>query len=986
MNNQAIDTVPNPYPGLRPFAPEEWHLFFGREAHIHEVLRKLRLHRFVSVIGNSGSGKSSLVKAGVLPRLQNELEVWQFCTFKPGQHPLQSMALALQDYFGEAVPQANDLVALFNRSPLGLIQSLRYALPQSNKLLLIVDQFEELFRKSGNEFTEEEYQIRETFINNLLGAIGQSDLPVYVLITMRSDFIGDCEQFIGLPEAINEAQFLVPRMRKEELAKSITGPADYFGIRISPKLVQELLNAAGSNPDQLPVLQHALMRTYCIWLAEGDFDKPIDIAQYQATGTMSEALSRHAEETLLSLSESEQAKVEGIFKVLTTKGADNRGVRRPTRVKDVAAIINCEVDEVVHLSNVFRKEGVGFLMPPERTSLEPETLLDISHESLMRVWDRLAEWLEDEAEEAMLYKRIAESALLFQKGQAGLWRDPDLALAQQWMEKKRNKNWANQYNQDFDLAMSFIHSSLEEKNFLRARKTRNTRLLQVIGLVVLVVLSGLTLWALREQADAVKNEERALIEKQNALKQQQYAVEQKGIAEENFSKAMKQENLAKQNQQIAQEQEEKAKEASLLAQKERSVALQERASAIWQKVISDSLRVQATKAEEQANRLRMLSVAQTLAIKSQLIVNKSGAQLKANLALKANEFNSSNHGYLKDPEIYKALFDAGIACSQTSAMQHQMHQAAIRCVAWSKSGKWVASADELGSLVIVPADNLGANPVKVNPMAGIIKGLYFINESEILMATDQGQLLTFDINSVGSKPKVELNTGGEIVAMQVSNENLIVVLTNGLLQQYVLSGFKRVLEVKLLEKPVSCELSPEGDQWYVGSSQGKIMQGAFGKNVEHTFTIGSAAITAISAMQTGQFYCADADGSMYAIHGNGKELWKQNQAHDGMITKIIHVSSEAQLLTSSFDGTIQIRNLNQPDEKPLIIKEHESWIYSMAVNKEGSRLLTAGKDKQLRLWITGRQALEATLNQCAQNKLTQQEWNQYIGSDVQYEP
>ena len=139
------------------------------------------------------------------------------------------------------------------------------------------------------------------FVNLLLEAKEQTTYPIYVVLTMRSDFLGDCAQFPGLAEAINAGQYLVPRMTRDERRAAISGPVGVGGAEISPVLLTRLVNDVGDNPDQLSILQHALNRTWARWQHEGGGKGPLDLPHYEAIGTMAHALDQHAERAYAEL-------------------------------------------------------------------------------------------------------------------------------------------------------------------------------------------------------------------------------------------------------------------------------------------------------------------------------------------------------------------------------------------------------------------------------------------------------------------------------------------------------------------------------------------------------------------------------------------------------------------------------------------------------------------------------------------------------------
>ena len=320
----------NPFPGLRPFEPDEDHLFFGREKEIDELLRRLRANRFLSVVGTSGSGKSSLVRSGLIPSLYSGFMVkagstWRVATLRPGEDPIGHLSAALNrsGVLGAEGEMASTnrvlLEATLRRSTRGLVDAVRQArIPPEDNLLVIVDQFEELFRFRRSHQLENSRDEAVAFVKLLLEATQQQQVPIYIVLTMRSDFIGDCMEYPGLPEAVNVGQYLVPRMTRDELRSAITGPIAVAGGEITPRLVLRLLNDLGDDRDQLPVLQHALMRTWDHWGRHRSQGEPIDIADYEAVGTMQQALSRHAEEAFLETgSEANRKIAERIFKALT---------------------------------------------------------------------------------------------------------------------------------------------------------------------------------------------------------------------------------------------------------------------------------------------------------------------------------------------------------------------------------------------------------------------------------------------------------------------------------------------------------------------------------------------------------------------------------------------------------------------------------------------------------------------------------------------
>jgi energy-coupling factor transporter ATP-binding protein EcfA2 len=239
LSDMPAQSQRNPFPGLRAFESDEEYLFFGREGQSEEILRRLRKNRFLAIVGTSGSGKSSLVRAGLLPYLYGGFmpgrgSHWRAAIFRPGSDPIGNLARALNtpsvlgspDAIGDEAARSGILLEVTLRhSGLGLIEAVRLAgLPSRENILIIIDQFEELFRFAGIGAEARHEDDANAFVKLLLEAVTQTELPIYVAITMRSEFIGDCARFRDLPEAVTGSPYLIPWMTREQRRMAIEQP------------------------------------------------------------------------------------------------------------------------------------------------------------------------------------------------------------------------------------------------------------------------------------------------------------------------------------------------------------------------------------------------------------------------------------------------------------------------------------------------------------------------------------------------------------------------------------------------------------------------------------------------------------------------------------------------------------------------------------------------------------------------------------------
>lgn len=457
----------NPFVGLRPFEADEDYLFFGRERETDELRKRLRTTRFIAVVGSSGSGKSSLVRSGLIPSLHGGLMAkagshWRIAIVQPGEDPIGNLVRTLDSvemlkHPEQDVPASRALMEVTLRdSSVGIAEAVRHArLGDAENVLIVVDQFEELFRFRRSRASTNADDEAVSYVKLLLEA-SRGDAPVYVALTMRSEFMGECMRFPGLPEAISDGLYLIPRMTRDEMRRAITGPAAVAGGIIAPRLVVRVLNEASGENDVLPVLQHALMRTWQVWEADHGTGEPVDVRHYEATGTMVRALSDHADEAYSELTADEKRIAEVLFKSITDTSVEQGGVRNPMRLGRIAAIAGVGESQVADVIEHFRRPGRAFLRPAG-APLGPDSIIDISHESLIRLWSRLAAWTSEEARSRAVYRRLADSARLHAEGKESLWRNPQLAIALDWRRKNRPAEaWGGE---GFRGAMKFLDRS-----------------------------------------------------------------------------------------------------------------------------------------------------------------------------------------------------------------------------------------------------------------------------------------------------------------------------------------------------------------------------------------------------------------------------------------------------------------------------------------------------------------------------------------------
>lgn len=506
----TVAAAPGPFVGLRPFEGRDHHLFFGRETHVDRLLMRLRDQRFLAVVGISGSGKSSLVRAGLLPRLERSFIVggrccWRFAMLRPGSDPVGALAEALRDAGPQADPDGEDwdpealdagssaserverehhpiefVRGSLLRSSLALVDYVRaMGLDEDENLLIVVDQFEELFRYRPLA-TERDQDRTAHFISLLLEAAARSDVPVFVVVTMRSDFLGDCARFPMLAEAINRGQYLVSFLTRRHREEAIVKPLRAFDLLIEPKLLHRLHDDTRSRDDQLPVLQHALMRTHRLWRARTSGQQGADTitySDYEAAGGMAKAMSDHANEAMREIEAADLRTVQLLFRALTERREDGRAVRRPCRVSEVMEVSGAPLARIEAIVGAFQeRDQRHFIVVRPRGPLTPQSELDLAHESLMRVWDLYVKWTKREVADAGQLRRLQELKERYDKGEAGLLRDPELGVVLEWAAKAQpSEAWARRYKVDLAAVSTYVEASRAAEAEREEAKQREIR-------------------------------------------------------------------------------------------------------------------------------------------------------------------------------------------------------------------------------------------------------------------------------------------------------------------------------------------------------------------------------------------------------------------------------------------------------------------------------------------------------------------------------
>ena len=386
------------------------------------------------------------------------------------------------------------MAAELRRGTLGLVSLMQTAAakrPENSapfNLLVVVDQFEEIFTyaKSGGVEADES----DAFINLLLAARDDAQSRIHVVLTMRTDFLGDCVRFLDLPDAINRAQYLTPRLSREQMERAIVGPARVFDGDVDPSLATELINSVGQDSDQLPILQHALARMWREAEKASPTAPAIGWAAAEAVGGVGQALDRHAEEVLTALSPEQKTLAETLFRAITERRQGEGGgqdVRRPQALSAIAAWAGVDASALKPVIQAYAAPEVSFLQYGR--DLREKSVIDLTHEALMRQWATLKGWVADEYQRGSAYRRWSQRAAEYESGRSNLLTGADLARALEWWDPaaespvwQPSARWAQRYSDlkpddvagEFERTRQFIIDSRDAE--VRQREEEQRRL------------------------------------------------------------------------------------------------------------------------------------------------------------------------------------------------------------------------------------------------------------------------------------------------------------------------------------------------------------------------------------------------------------------------------------------------------------------------------------------------------------------------------
>lgn len=1082
-----------PYPGLRPFTQEESIFFKGRDLHIRQVINQLEERKFVMITGASGDGKSSLVYAGVIPNasagfFHAEYNNWLFVDFRPERAPLQNLANVLSEKLEIKKEEVEDKLQYGFSSIINLYKSTDFYIDKEGEkwnsadniekkhlknkaanLFILADQFEEFFTNQENFNNGKPSVDAYTTVNLLLEtakiAISEK-LPVYVVFTMRSDFISQCVAFKNLPEFIGFSQFFIPRLKRNELQQVIEEPALLSGGKITTRLVEILINELRDGFDQLPVLQHNLN---ALWRLADNGNTEIDLIHLVKLGGMSSrflnnddkklfdkwftdlndykkeflenpslanVLNSHANELYLTAynyfqknnkwadknitEDDAQFIIKKSFQCLT-KIDEGRAVRNRMTLAEITRIINkphITTDIVCGVMNIFRLPSSTFIRPfidvndVATEYLSIDSIWDITHEALIRNWELLKSWEDEEYQILANFKDFNTQLNRWSENGMSdnfLLAAGNLAHFQDWYKRSNlNPFWIAKYDNSDVSAQKRLEKSRElsqdtelfltnSRNYLdkieKLKKLRR-RFAFVAALFVIVILSGFTFWALSEKSEA---EEQRKIALEETIK----AEEAKQKADENANEAQIAKNQSDSARAVAEQMRLLAEEKTFLAITESQRALREKNRADQQLLISEELRknaeeqkniaeTQKTKAEQQkllaeqatkeAQTLSYLAIAQSLTFKAEQIYTDN--QINLFLAELAYEINNENSGSEYDAAIFEALnfalensgYNRNVFASEKTFTSIKLEDDNI--LKYLTADGYYTNYDLNNSRLI--QSKLLKFDIPVNQS--------FIFENKILISLEDNSLQLYDIYKDETS---KFKGHSDFVRAAVLSESKNILVTG--------SRDKTIkiwdLSLKRNNETASFDCNDKVMEMVISSDE-SIVYGILANGEIFKITLSDNILTTIANSYQMNTCIRITNDNKALIIGTLTGQIKiinltENTVDELEVTKskieTIATDKNSELLTiSTANKSVYIYQLNDKIAKPFILNNLSKKITELSFNSEGV-LFGISEDNKIFKWQTSNKTLsDEVLNHLTRN-LTTEEWQKFVGDDVEYQ-
>ncbi len=920
-----------PFKGLLAFEEADEEIFFGREALTAELVARVHgpeITNFLAIVGASGSGKSSVVRAGMIPELRRHSD-WPIHLITPTAHPLQALATSLTRD-SESVTATATLMDDLQTEPraLRLYAARLLQNGKAERLLLVIDQFEELFTLCKDEAE------RNAFVKNLVTAVAE-DNPITILLTLRADFYHHCLQYQSLHRLLEQRQKIVPPMSSAELRAAIELPAQQANLTFDEGLVDILLRDVGAadnqtpEPGALPLLSHALLET---WQRRDPHENRLMLAGYTEAGGVQGAIAKTAESTYRRLPADQQKIARSIFLRLTELGEGTQDTRRRAALAELLPQ-NDSRNTVEQVLNT---------LADARLLTTSDDGAEVAHEALIRQWPTLQSWLDEDRDSLRLHRQLTEAAQSWEvanKDVSYLYRGGRLTQTDEWLEKtdaqlnalEADFLQASQQQQRDELADAYARAKREAD---AAQKLRQRAIFLRAALVLAAALAFIAFVlfgnANRSTTEARNAEATTQAENVARTTAEANAVVNETLAETRAAEAESAEDAA-----VASANEATTREAEAIVAQATSVT-----------------------AQEESGRQRRIALAQSVAALSNVVLEQSNdSELAVLLAIEGARLNWSEAGdvdWLVDDAL-RSYLGARIYFNNTL----RGHEASVNSVAFSPDGRMLASGGDDATIRLWNLNEPTTGPLVLHGHEGWVSSVVFSPDGERLASGSFDAVVRlWNLSEPGAAPEilnghearvnsVAFSPDGQTAASGSFDETIRLWDLNDLTAEpLVLRGHEASVN--------SVAFSPDGQTMVSGSDDETIRLWNLSDPIAeplvlrgHEFSVNSVAFS-----PDGQTLASSSDDETV-------RLWDLNDltaeplvlhGHEALVSSLMFNPDGQMLASSSLNATIRLWNLSDPIADPIVLFGHKFSVNSVAFSPDGQTLASGSDDETIRLW------------------------------------
>jgi WD40 repeat protein/energy-coupling factor transporter ATP-binding protein EcfA2 len=950
-----------PYKGLEVFEEDDADLFFGRKRLVEDLVSRVKETRTVFITGPSGSGKSSLVRAGLLHALKQgaiknlHSERWLYETMKPGREPIKELALAfpawkspdLANYFRGRASEIN----ILNECAESVLTGRK-----DQRFLLFIDQFEEVFTQIGNE------EERVAMINMLAHAGTIENGRVIILFAMRSDFLSNCATYPALNEMLSQQFKQIGAMQPEELVSAIALPARHVGLPIEDELIARIINDMKGEPGALPLMQFALKDLFDSQQEKGGIIA-LTLEDYLRHGGIHKSLERHADRSFATLSENEQELARSIFSGLIEIGRGTQDTRRTALFGELVPA-NAKATEVE--SVVQRLADARLIITDERAGKDTVT---ISHEKLIDAWPWLKKLVNENRDVIALQNEIASNA-------------------KEWEEHKRDRSYlytgarlanAREQFEAENLVLSGISHEFVMAGQAQQRRSQMARIIGFtipVGLVVLAIIVFFYISSANSAYLAKQSEDFAETQKAAASTSDAIAV----IAQANAEEAERQAEKAKKQAQIALARELAAKAQSIAAMENRSESIVVLLAMQSLKIFPTSEAVQVL-LNSHMSRYPMVGMSHAGTVTA-VAFSPDGEYV----------VSGSADGTAR---VWKTITYAG-----EEEVAHLTHNGGVSSVAFSPDGQYVVSAS--GTTAYIWKALSGEEVARMAHDGSVGSVAFSLDGKYVVSGSNDGTARVWD--AFTGQEIARMTHDGSVGSVAFSPDSQYVVSGDydGSARVWEAATGNEIARMTYDRGVLSVAFSPDGEYVVSGSYDGaRVWEAETGNEIARmTYDRG---VLSVAFSPDGKYVVSVSEHTALLWEAEtGKEI--SRMTHEGFVTSVAFSPDGKYVVSGSrdnddssgWDYTARVWEAATGLEVARVA--HEKAVVSVIFSPDGKFVVSAGCDEVefgdctkgiARLWIWQPDDLIAEV--CAYSywfdmgNLTRAQWKQYIGDTLPYQ-